>query len=103
MHFDRECDLEDAILRSRLPDEESACDPSPPAQLPQPQKPRCGTFTTTRQLAVLAAILCYIGAAVGIYYVDEMEEVELLLVWIFMIPVRSVLNTLLHHYLRYFL
>ena len=96
MYIDKINDLEDAILLSRLPDEESARDPSPPAQLPQPQKPRCAGFTTTRRSVVLAAIAFYIGAAVGSYYVDDMEEVFLLLLWIFMIPVRSFPDSFVH-------
>lgn len=101
--FDRECDLEDAILLSRLPDLESARDPSPPAQLPQPQKPRSSAFTTTRRFVLLAAITCYIGAAVGVYYVDDMEEFFLLLVWIIMLPVSSVLHSCFHLHSRFFL
>ena len=101
--FDRESDLEDAILLSRLPDEESARDPSPLAQLPQPQKPRSSAFTTTRRFVLLAAIAYYIAAAVGIYFVDDMDKPFLLLVWIFMIPVRLALNSFVHLPPRYFL
>ena len=103
MYIDKINDLEDAILLSRLPDEESARDPSPPAQLPQPQKPRSSAVTTTRRFVLLAAIACYIGAAVGFYYVDEMDKLFLLLMWIFAIPVRLALNSFVHLPPRYFL
>jgi len=50
----------------------------------------------TKRVVVLAAIAFYIGAAVGIYHIDDMEEVNLLLVWILMIPVSSARNSFVH-------